>query len=176
MMNLRCALSAVLLGLVCSCAPQNQAVEELYTPDRRSFPLVADTLTPSCGTLDCHGQWGRNLRLFGGRGLRLAPGDNPSDGATTQQEYDASFRSLIGLEPERLTDVLLYGQDPAALILVRKARGKESHKGGVQMLVGDPLDRCMTSWLSGSVHKESCLRVSGMQRPQSVLSSDAVTW
>lgn len=172
MMRARATLSAVLLGL--GCYPQNQATEELYTPDRRSFPVVADALSPSCGTLDCHGQWGRNLRLFGGRGLRLAPSDSPSDGATTQMEYEASFRSLVGLEPERLTDVLLYGLDPAALTLIRKARGKESHKGGVQMLVGDPLDRCVISWLSGNVHKESCLRVSGMQRPLSAQNPSVV--
>lgn len=174
MMCLRVMLSGWVLGMLCSCYPQNQAQDELHTPDPRSFPLVADALSPSCGTLDCHGQWGRNLRLFGGRGLRLAPGENPADGATTQREYDASFRSLVGLEPERLTDVLLYGLDPAELVLVRKARGKDAHKGGVQMLVGDPLDRCLTSWLSGSVHSASCQRVSSMPRPQSVLMSPPV--
>lgn len=34
---------------------------------------VADALQPSCGTLDCHRQVTRNLRLFGARGLRLDP-------------------------------------------------------------------------------------------------------
>jgi hypothetical protein len=43
----------------------------LSAPPREGFESVADAMQPSCGTLDCHGQPGRNLRLYGGRGLRL---------------------------------------------------------------------------------------------------------
>lgn len=146
--------------------PQNSAVSELQVPDRASFPLVADALQPSCGTLDCHGQRGRNLRLFGGRGLRLDPRSNPADDATTEAEYLASFRSLIGLEPEALDRVVRSsGDDPERLSLVRKARGTELHKGGVQMLPGDPLDQCLISWLSGRVNRDSCVRVAAAPRP-----------
>jgi hypothetical protein len=130
------------------------------------FPLVADALQPSCGTLDCHGQRGRNLRFYGGRGLRLDPHGNSADEATTDAEYQASFLSLTRLEPEALDAVVSTGGlDPERLSIVRKARGTELHKGGVQMLPGDPLDRCLLSWLSDQIKKDSCIRVSNTPRP-----------
>lgn len=152
--------------LVACGVPENSGVSDLHVPDRATFPLVADALQPSCGTLDCHGQRGRNLRLFGGRGLRLDPHGNSADEATTDAEYLASFRSLIGLEPEALDRVLSSGgHDPERLSLIRKARGTELHKGGVQMLPGDPLDRCLISWLSSLISRESCARVASAPRP-----------
>lgn len=153
--------------MIASCSlPQNDGVFDLMVPDRAVFPKVADALQPSCGTLDCHGQRGRNLRLYGGRGLRLDPKGNSADEGTTDAEYQASFASLVGLEPEALDAVVHSGGlDLERLSLVRKARGTELHRGGVQMLPGDPLDRCLTSWLSGHVHAESCTRVAAAPRP-----------
>lgn len=146
--------------------PQGEGLAGLQRPDRASFPLVADALQPSCGTLDCHGQRGRNLRLFGGRGLRLDPHGNSADEPTSEAEYRASFLSVVALEPEALDAVVRSGgQDPERLSLVRKARGAELHKGGVQMLPGDPLDRCLISWLEGRVRADSCLRVASSPRP-----------
>ena len=148
--------------------PQNTELAGLYTPERSTFPLVADALQPSCGTLDCHGQRGRNLRLYGGRGLRLDPRGNSADEPTTDAEYEASFRSLVSLEPERLDEVVLSGgSDPERLTLVRKARGVELHKGGIQMLPGDPLDRCLLSWIAGQFQKDACIRVALTPRPPS---------
>jgi len=130
---------------------------ELLAPTRTDFERVADAMQPHCGTLDCHGEAGRNLRLFGGRGLRLAPGGNPLDGDTTPAEYDATFWSVVGLEPETLTAVLQdKGDDPERLSLIRKARGHERHKGGTLMVAGDALDRCLTSWLAGAVDQPPC--------------------
>jgi len=130
---------------------------ELLAPTRTGFERVADAMQPHCGTLDCHGQAGRNMRLFGGRGLRLAPGSNPLDGDTTPAEYDATFWSVVGLEPETLTAVLQdKGADPERLSLIRKARGHERHKGGTLMTTGDALDRCLTSWLAGVVDQTAC--------------------
>jgi hypothetical protein len=135
-------------------------------PERAAFPKVADALQPSCGTLDCHGQPGRNLRLYGGRGLRLDAKANPADEATTEAEYQASFTSLVGLEPEAMDAVVRSGGlDLEQLSLVRKARGVELHRGGVQMLPGDPLDHCLTSWLSGRLQADACLRVVSAPRP-----------
>jgi hypothetical protein len=146
--------------------PENSGVSGLNIPDRASFPLVADAMQPSCGTLDCHGQRGRNLRLYGGRGLRLDPHGSSADEPTTEAEYQASFRSLIGLEPEALDAVIWSGgMDPERLSLIRKARGTERHRGGVQMLPGDPLDRCLTSWLSSLLSAAACARVASTPRP-----------
>jgi hypothetical protein len=129
----------------------------LLAPPRANFERVADAMQPHCGTLDCHGQAGRNLRLFGGRGLRLLAGANPLAGDTTSEEYDATFWSVVGLEPEALSDVLAdKGADPERLSLIRKARGHERHKGGTLMNAGDALDRCLLSWLAGAVSEAPC--------------------
>jgi hypothetical protein len=130
---------------------------ELLAPPRVGFEHVADAMQPSCGTLDCHGQAGRNLRLFGGRGLRLMAGANPLAGDTTPAEYDATFWSVVGLEPETMTDVLLdHGADPERLSLIRKPRGHERHKGGTLMTAGDALDQCLISWLAGAIVDAPC--------------------
>jgi hypothetical protein len=139
----------------------------LLAPDRASFVDVADALQPSCGTLDCHGQKERNLRVYGGRGLRLDPNGSSSEDPTTDAEYDATFRSLVFLEPNPLADVLRdRGANPDRLTFIRKARGLERHKGGLQMLRGDPLDRCLTSWLAGATDAGACRAVSRAPRPR----------
>jgi hypothetical protein len=130
---------------------------ELLAPPRANFELIADAMQPHCGTLDCHGEAGRNMRLFGARGLRLEAGANPLDGDTTPAEYDATFWSVVGLEPEAMTAVLAdKGADPERLSLIRKARGHERHKGGTLMTAGDVLDQCLISWLAGAVAEAPC--------------------
>jgi hypothetical protein len=89
-----------------------------------------------------------------------------ADEPTTDSEYQASFLSVTGLEPEALDAVVKSGGlDPERLSLLRKGRGTERHKGGTQMLAGDPLDRCIVSWLSGRIDSAACTRVSGAERP-----------
>jgi hypothetical protein len=142
---------------------------QLLAPTRTGFEQVADAMQPHCGTLDCHGQAGRNMRLFGSRGLRLAPDGNPLDGDTTTAEYDATFWSVVGLEPETLTAVLQdKGADPERLSLIRKARGHERHKGGTLMAAGDPLDRCLISWLAGAIDQAACLTAAMYAAPGTV--------
>jgi len=129
-------------------------------PDRASFPPVSDLLDHRCGTLDCHGVTYRNLRIYGREGLRSAPGDRPSSkpGTTTVAEYDATFASVIGLEPEIMTQVVAdHGASPERLTLVRKARVAEHHKGLAIWAEGSPEDRCLTSWLAGSVETAACV-------------------
>ncbi len=164
-MQLSVSLLALLLG---GCSfPEIVAVDQLHVPDRAQWKPVADAMQQSCATLDCHGQVGRNLRLYGGQGLRLAVDANPLVDPTTDLEYQADYDSVIGLEPEALDQVVTEaGRDPERLSLVRKARGHERHAGGVQMLEGDPLDVCLVSWVSGTTDTDSCNRVSNAARPK----------
>jgi hypothetical protein len=143
-----------------------QSAGGLLAPSRAAFPPVDDVLQASCGTLDCHGQVGRNLRLYGGRGLRLAPQDNSADDPTTAREYDESYWSIIGLEPEVLSDVVRdQGRSPERLTMVRKARGTEKHKGGQLFMAGDVRDRCLLSWLAGAVDEAACKQGADVPRP-----------
>ena len=147
-----------LLVIAFACAPSPDARVTETPPDRASFPLVADLLVHRCGTLDCHGQTSRNMRLYGSLGLRLAPGDRPvSKGTTTSAEYDEDFASVIGLEPDVMTAVVTQGgAQPERLTFVRKARGAENHKGGTLWSAGDAQDRCVTSWLAGATDVADC--------------------
>jgi hypothetical protein len=133
----------------------------LTAPPRAGFESVADAMQPSCGTLDCHGQPDRNLRLFGGRGLRLDPADTAKDGTTTPAEYDADYWSVVAIEPEILATVTAEGgQYPERWILIRKGRGTTRHKGGTLMQPNDDLDACITEWIKGNILVDRCFTAS----------------
>jgi hypothetical protein len=137
----------------------------MAAPPRAGWEPVADALVVSCGTLDCHGQVGRNLRLYGGHGLRLAAGDDPGGRPTTAAEYQASYWSTIGLEPELLDQVVrASGADPERLMIMRKPRGLIKHKGGSLMQPNDALDQCLRLWLAGAPERTVC-EESWPQRP-----------
>jgi hypothetical protein len=120
---------------------------------------VGDALQLRCATLDCHGQVGRNLRIYGYGGLRLSATDSPIGNPTTALEYDASYDSLVGLEPEILSAVVSGQDDPNQLSLMRKTRGIERHKGGQQAREGDALDRCLVLWLTAKYDATPCTAV-----------------
>jgi hypothetical protein len=152
-------------GVGCVVATEEEGVLDL--PDRASFPLVADALERRCATLDCHGATSRNLRLYAGNGLRLDPADVSGSGSTTEAEYEASYRSVVGLEPEILSAVLLAGGSaPERLTLVRKARGLEDHAAGAVLQAGAPADRCMTSWLASAIDEPACVRGAEVAPPE----------
>ena len=139
---------------------------KLRAPPRVGFGPVADAMQPTCGTLDCHGQTGRNLRLFGGRGLRLDPMGSPAEGATTAAEYDATYWSALALEPEIISAVVGdQGARPERLTLIRKGRGTDLHKGGALMTAADDLDRCLVSWLADAVEDAPCQRAAKFTSP-----------
>jgi hypothetical protein len=163
------ALSTALFLYGCAGDVQHTDADpsaRLAIPPRKDFELVADAMQLHCGTLDCHGQVGRNMRLYGLYGLRLSAMDNPLQQSTTAAEYEASYRSIVGLEPEAMSQVVRRQATPQALSMIRKARGVEKHKGGQLVVEGDPLDRCMTSWLAGPFDVNTCNAVAQTPRPQ----------
>ena len=153
---------ALALAVACG-APPDDARVGVVAPDPTQFPPVSLLLDHRCGSLDCHGSRTRNLQIYGCEGLRLGNGTpgcrNASGTDTTAEEHDATFRSLVALEPAVMTAVVQgKGQSPELLTFVRKARGAESHKGGTLVTPGDDQDICMTSWLAGAVDKNACAR------------------
>lgn len=138
----------------------------LAAPPRAAFENVADAMQPSCGTLDCHGQVGRNLRLFGARGLRLSAMETSAEGVTQQSEYDATYWAVLALEPEVLAMVVRQGgASPERLTLVRKGRGTERHKGGTLMIPNDNLDRCIVEWIKGNIQVDACQAAAMLTAP-----------
>jgi hypothetical protein len=152
-------LGAAATGAASACSPPSAGARVVETtPDATSFPPVAAMLIQACGSLDCHGTLGRNLRLYGDTTLRLSPTDVPSTLIpTTRDEVTQDFESVLGLEPEIMSQVVASGgADPERLTFVRKARGSESHKGGAIVVPGDPRDVCITSWLKGTADASAC--------------------
>ncbi len=161
-----------LLLLLMDCGPGLEAQTRehdavLAAPAVADFPAVGDALEVSCGTLDCHGQVGRNLRVYGYGGLRLSAPDTPAGDPTTELEYLSSYVSLVSLEPEALSEVVALQSDPNQLSLVRKTRGIEHHKGGQRARTGDSLDRCIVLWLTGKFDPAPCADVVDAPRPNS---------
>jgi hypothetical protein len=163
---LRFALAAsATAGLVLACSGVAEHPIGIVAPSESEdqFGLLANYLDHRCGSLDCHGQVGRNLRIWGCEGMRLDDADIPSctvslgGRPTTVAEHQATYRSLVGLEPTVMSLVVEdHGQDPERLTFIRKARGIEPHAGGALIVPGDVQDVCITSWLAGSTNVAAC--------------------
>ena len=126
-------------------------------PSEDQFTPVGLYLDHRCGSLDCHGQTGRNLKLYGQEGLRLDPTGLPGGGPTTMDELADDYRSVVGLEPELMTSVVEeHGKDPERLSLVAKPVGLQDHKGGKLFSKGSEQFNCITSWLAGAVDMTAC--------------------
>jgi hypothetical protein len=172
---------AVMLAVVPACdTPDPTEVTEIDAPSYNEFVDLNPTATTAgvsrvlelrCGTLDCHGQVGRALRIYGQYGLRFVEGDadnQPGSGATTPTEYEANYQSVIGLQPEYTTLVYEGALPPEAMLLIRKPLQLERHKGGAVFVSGDDAYNCITSWLesngsdagSGGTDYAACYRAS----------------
>ena len=150
---------------IASCATPADSRITIDAPfsSEAAFGPVANFLDHRCGSLDCHGNLARNLVIWGCEGLRWDEVDSPicsraqGGRTTTPQEHQATYRSLVGLEPTVMSDVVAtHGRDADLLTFVRKARGEEAHKGGALIMPGDDQDHCITSWLAGATDTIAC--------------------
>ena len=174
----RLASFVLVAACLAGCAGSDRSSETLTVtgPTRTDFEKVGETLDYHCGNLACHGTTTRNLRIYGDQGLRLSSDDIPCGEPTTDDEFDADYRSLVALEPEIMSSVVAEGgANPGRLTLVRKPRNAEKHEGGAVFrdatdvdacttACGDDRncvrscygDRCLTSWLTGDVDVPAC--------------------
>jgi hypothetical protein len=154
---------AACLAVPACSAPDATAITEVDAPtfdDFKGAKITSATQAPvsrllerRCGTLDCHGQVGRPLRIYGQLGLRFVDGDAidvPGLQPTTDTEYEANYQSVIALQPEIMTQVYEQSLPPEALMLVRKPLQLERHKGGAVFVSGDDAYTCLTSWLESA--------------------------
>jgi hypothetical protein len=130
---------------------------EVVCPPIEDFKPVSTLLEQRCGTLDCHGNDARPLRIYGQYGLRfVGPDDDPDvlysgnlSQGTTDLEIQRNYFSVCGLEPEKMSMVTM----------VRKPRLAEKHKGGRIWDQGKVEDRCLVGWIQGDFEP-------GMMDPQ----------
>jgi hypothetical protein len=144
------SLALVLAGMgAWSCVGEGE-LEGFACPNKDVFTQhVSPYLERRCGTLDCHGQPTRQMRLYGQLGLRHPLELNVSGGATTTTaELDSNFAAVCNLDPEAMQDVVeKLGASADQLLLVNKARGLERHKGGKVVNEQDEGDKCILDWL-----------------------------
>jgi len=156
----------LLVALAGGCSgPPSDGRFSFTGPPRASFPPVSDALAARCGSVDCHGVAARNLRVYGANGLRI--NGVTGQGATTQEEYDATYTSVVSIDPEVLAIVLQEGGFAAERwIVISKGGGHEAHKGGTAMPLGSVSDRCVRSWVRGAVDQAACLEASEFLAPE----------
>jgi hypothetical protein len=160
---------AIACGLV-ACGNFETGVEDVVLPafDTVTFRSFSAVMERRCGTLDCHGDASRPLRIYGQYGLRrpepvgspnvenyaeyYSGGKEPS----TLVELEDNYRSICALEPELTAEVFAKKSSADVLTVVRKARLREKHKGGLLWNKGEPGDVCMTNWLTGNADLSQC--------------------
>jgi hypothetical protein len=155
--------AAVALGAAGCLGESDSAPLGYACPTGQDFEIVSQVFERGCGTLDCHGDPSRPFRVYGRGGLRLRQpdGSGPPSGTqigTTPLEINENRFSACGLEPE-IMDAVVAGQDvPESLVLIKKPRLIEAHKGGQQLAEGSLADTCIISWIQGAVNTAACDR------------------
>jgi hypothetical protein len=159
------ATLAIALTTACASAPDDGAEPRLpiASLDADAYAtMVQPVLEKKCGSLDCHGQLPRGLRIYGMNGLRLPNdvGNAPGVGETTPAEARATYVSIVGLEPEK-TNALVGTQprsrdDAYRLLVLAKPLAVERHRGGVSLRKGEPAEQCLLSWVLGHPDASLC--------------------
>ncbi|MDB4934450.1 MAG: hypothetical protein JWP87_1422 [Labilithrix sp.] len=165
------ALVAIALGVAacasCAVVPDPNQAAVVSPPSREQFIMggVNDFMERRCGALDCHGQIGRPLRIYGALGLRKTdpsmPGAERPTTATTDDEKIDNYLSAIDLEPEAIGYANATKGEYDDFLLLKKPLGLENegvrHKGGpVLRVTGDPGFECLRSWIRGAVRTKDC--------------------
>jgi len=163
--SLAAACSAALLG-ACS-GPSANDTFSFTAPDGTTFPPVSDALEIRCGTLDCHGNFYRNMRLFGIYGVRLNTSLVTGRDPTSPDEYQRNYQSVISIEPENFASIVAnHGQGFDHWVVVLKGTNAEVHKGGQRMKKGDPTYTCLLSWVTGAVNMDACNQAVALMPPE----------
>ncbi len=148
------AVLAATVGFVQGCV--DLTPNTVNCPPLEDFAKVSPLLEQRCGTLDCHGDIARPMRIYGQYGLRYT--EDPDNDTlytgnlaapTTAEEVERNYYAVCGIEPEKMSIVQAGEADPESLTLVRKPRLTEKHKGGRIWNQGKVEDRCLVGWIQG---------------------------
>jgi len=150
------ALLTLLFGLWVADGCVDLAPNTVPCPPLEDFKAVSPLLEKKCGTLDCHGNDARPLRLYSQYGLRFLGGEENTEQysgnlavPTTPEEIERNYFAMCGLEPEKTSFVTAGEEQVETLTIVRKPRLTEKHKGGRIWNEGKVDDRCLTVWIEG---------------------------
>lgn len=159
------SLAALALAIGCASTPDDGSAPALAVTglELASYQaLVQPVVERRCGTVDCHGQLPRGLRVYGENSLRLAndAGLTVGNGKTTPDEAQATYASIVGLEPEKTSAFaaksVRSNDDAYELTFLSKPIERERHRGGIALRKGEPAEQCLRSWLIGKVDAAAC--------------------
>lgn len=159
------ALSTLVAPVGCASDPDDSSEPRLKVTDLDQVAygsFVQPVVERRCGSLDCHGKLPRGLRVYGENSLRL-PNDAGlvvGGGKTTREEAQATYASIVGLQPEKMDAFARNSQrtsdDAYDLLLLSKPLGIERHRPGPSLRKGEPAERCIVSWMLGTVDTGAC--------------------
>ena len=166
---------AVAMACLSSCASSPSADPVPFdTPDTSQFFSgtggVSVVFELRCGSLDCHGQKSRPMRIYSANGLRLPASEmpagdggtasalGPGGGSTTNAEVVANYQSIVALEPEQMAAVSKKGSttSPTTLLIMKKPLSIEAHKGGKVFTAQSHEAACLTGWLTRKPSPADC--------------------
>ncbi|HSO37815.1 MAG TPA: hypothetical protein VLT33_35050 [Labilithrix sp.] len=164
-------LQAALVALValvapgCAATPDDGSIPSLAVTglDRAGYEaLVQPVVERRCGSLDCHGKLPRGLRVYGQNSLRL-PNDAGlavGSGKTSTAEAEATYASIVGLEPEKTRAFAEASprtvEGAYALTFLSKPLERERHRGGASLRKDEPAEQCLRTWLVGPINQTAC--------------------
>ena len=161
-----CGCVAAASFFACS-GPKDGEVFVGNFPNEATFKPVSAALEARCGTLDCHGSFYRNMRVYGKDGIRAGRNDVSGIQDTTDEEVQLNYDSVVSIEPEKFSDIVTKaGQGFDKWIVITKGSGTEHHKGGSRFVKGDATYVCVLSWVTGTVNMDACAAsVTAAMRP-----------
>lgn len=135
--------------LLLACGPSPGAIPAVEVDVEAFAAEVQGYVAPRCATLDCHGDEGRPLRLYGEVGLRqFADGVVDRDAPLTTAELEENALSAANVDPGAPTvDAHLLLLKPLA-----ESAGGAQHEGEeIWADRDDPGYLCLRAWLAGEV-------------------------
>ena len=139
------ATVAVVCALATACEVEDQV--ESMSPQRDLAVFTADIqpfIGSGCGSLDCHGDPGRPLRLYARFGLRKSAALRHEP--ASDEELVANVAAFAALPVERLLG------KPLAI----DAGGLKHVGGDLWATPAVPAYRCLQAWLEGDTDTAAC--------------------
>lgn len=160
---LRLLSSPCLLALVAGCTGPGAPPEPLAIPDAAYYEANVQVVVGySCGSLDCHGDEGRPLRIYARDGLRMSA--ELRDQPVTAMEAEENTLAFAGVDPT--------AADPDHHVAVLKPLAES--EGGLPHVGEDVWDSrmddayvCVRDWLASDlVSADVCARAAAEVDPR----------
>lgn len=139
-------LAVLAAGGLAGCTDDQPVDQVIELGDVADYgELVQPYVGVRCGSLDCHGDSGRPLRIFAQDGLRLR--DDLRETDITAEEIARNVEAFAGVSP----DAVAPAEHLALLKGLATSAGGIAHEGDdIWQLTSETGYQCILAWLSGT--------------------------